>query len=73
MAVSAGVLAASCLQPALHSRRVTLLSEMAALMLLGAGDQRVPHSQGREWVAALQSQPEPPPVVALADPARLPR
>ena len=34
-------------------------------MLLGAADQRVPHSQGREWVAALQSQPSPPEVGAL--------
>jgi len=33
-------------------------------MLLGAADQRVPHSQGREWVAALQSQPSPPEVGA---------
>ena len=33
---SAVVLAAIFLQHALHSRRVTLLSEMAALMLLGA-------------------------------------
>ena len=39
-----------------------------SLMLLGAADQRVPHSQGREWVAALQSQPSPPEVVALEYP-----
>ena len=39
-----------------------------ALMLLGAGDLRVPHAQGREWVAALQSQPNPPEVVALEYP-----
>ena len=39
-----------------------------SLMLLGAADQRVPHSQGREWVAALQSQPSPPTVVALEYP-----
>ena len=39
-----------------------------ALMLLGAGDLRVPHTQGREWVAALQSQPDPPEVVALEYP-----
>ena len=28
--------------------------EAPALMLLGAGDQRVPHKQGRQWVSALQ-------------------
>ena len=27
-----------------------------ALMLLGAADMRVPHGQGREWVAALQQR-----------------
>ena len=37
-------------------------------MLLGAADLRVPHSQGREWVAALQAQPAPPEVVAIEYP-----
>ena len=43
-----------------------------ALMLLGAADQRVPHSQGRSWVAALQHvrrhQPDAAEVVALEFP-----
>ena len=42
--------------------------KVPALMLLGAADVRVPHSQGREWVAALQAQPSPPEVVALEYP-----
>ena len=40
-----------------------------ALMLLGAADRRVPHSQGRQWVAALQSRPGAE-VVALEFPAQ---
>ena len=43
-----------------------------ALMLLGAADQRVPHKQGRSWVAALQQvrqqQQDAPPVEALEFP-----
>jgi len=49
---------------------ITVVDRVVApsLMLLGSGDLRVPHAQGREWVAALQSQPSPPEVVALEYP-----
>ena len=37
---------------------------MPALMILGASDQRVPPSQGRQWVAALQQIGRSPEVAA---------
>ena len=37
-------------------------------MLIGAGDQRVPPSQGRQWVAAVQQNGLSPEVLALSFP-----
>lgn len=39
-----------------------------ALMLIGDGDQRVPPSQGRQWVAAVQQNGRSPEVLALSFP-----
>ena len=39
-----------------------------ALMILGAADQRVPPSQGRQWVAALQQLGKCPEVRAVSFP-----
>lgn len=45
--------------------------DVPTLMLLGAADRRVPHSQGRQWVAALQARAGGgPEVLALEFPAQ---
>ena len=45
-----------------HLRESRLVADVRAsvLVLLGSGDERVPPSQGRQYVSALQAQPSPP-------------
>lgn len=46
-------------------------AQHATLTLIGAADMRVPPSQGREWLAALESRQPRPKVPGAAEPATL--